>query len=831
MSVSIVQYYGSQEGKCGYCGGTNCSLSHGMHAYRLDCQDYQDLIDRGWRRCGNYCYKLRNQETCCPCYTIKCDGLEFKLSNGTPSRRAATGRAIWVTVAGEAASSEPQPQLPDKSPAVINVDQVASLARAQKKPSAKQAAVSTAEAPTLGSNKSAAPISNAPRKKAKQMRLERRQAKLGDTASTSTKSVCQEKSLRDFLSTDSETNKHQLKIVLVASSDTQRTCADAVIALYRKYQITIHNDNPARLTLASMQRFLVKSPLKLRLVHVHDEEFNRTLPESFALYKKYQISIHNDPPKNQNAYKDHLQLTPMKNEKPSDGPEMGYGSFHQQYWLDDKLIAVGVIDILPACVSSVYFFYDPDYSFLSLGTYGSLREIDLVQSIAENVPALKYYYMGFYIHSCPKMRYKGKLSASYLLCPETYEWLPLTDVYVPKRVNLAIMLFMACLLSYMMRVNLSINIIAMVEDTSSHENGTEVEVLPNYGPRYNWTQSDQALLLGAYFYGYMITSLPAGTLAEMLGARNVAGYSCLVAGILTALTPAAAAWDKYAVFVVRFLIGFLNGVVLVSKWAPPDEKGKFVASLMGGTFGTVITWPLSGVIIENMGWDWAFYMVGIFVLVVVAIWFYLKWPPYKELILSLPFWSLMMLHYGSMWGLFFLITATPKFLSEVLGFNLSSAGFLSSLPHVARLLCAFGFGAVADWIPHILPGVMLIILAYFGRDPYVCVAIMTISLGFNGAATASNLANSQDLAPNYAGTLYGIINCVGTTPGIFSPLIVAAFTKNENTIDQWHWIFIIGAAAYILPALFFWVFGSGKIQKWNEVQTTESREDIVNTKL
>lgn len=50
-----------------------------------------------------------------------------------------------------------------------------------------------------------------------------------------------------------------------------------------------------------------------------------------------------------------------------------------------------------------------------------------MQSIAESVPALKYYYMGFYIHSCPKMRYKGKLSASYLLCPETYNWFLLTD--------------------------------------------------------------------------------------------------------------------------------------------------------------------------------------------------------------------------------------------------------------------------------------------------------------------------------------------------------------------------------------------------------------------
>lgn len=59
---------------------------------------------------------------------------------------------------------------------------------------------------------------------------------------------------------------------------------------------------------------------------------------------------------------------------PADGPSVGYGSFHQQYWLDgNKLIAVAVIDILPYAVSSVYFFYDPDYSFLSLGTYSSLR--------------------------------------------------------------------------------------------------------------------------------------------------------------------------------------------------------------------------------------------------------------------------------------------------------------------------------------------------------------------------------------------------------------------------------------------------------------------------
>jgi arginine-tRNA-protein transferase len=28
-------------------------------------------------------------------------------------------------------------------------------------------------------------------------------------------------------------------------------------------------------------------------------------------------------------------------------PLCGYGSFHQQYWLDGKLVAVGVVDVLP----------------------------------------------------------------------------------------------------------------------------------------------------------------------------------------------------------------------------------------------------------------------------------------------------------------------------------------------------------------------------------------------------------------------------------------------------------------------------------------------------
>lgn len=71
---------------------------------------------------------------------------------------------------------------------------------------------------------------------------------------------------------------------------------------------------------------------------------------------------------------------------------------------------------------------------------------------------------------------------------------------------------------------------------------------------------------------------------------------------------------------------FLQGVFfpslhnLVAKWAPPQEKGKFVAALLGGAFGTVITWPLAGALMESFGWAWAFYVPAIITLIACAFW-------------------------------------------------------------------------------------------------------------------------------------------------------------------------------------------------------------------
>lgn len=58
---------------------------------------------------------------------------------------------------------------------------------------------------------------------------------------------------------------------------------------------------------------------------------------------------------------------------------MALGCFHMNYFLDEELIAVGVIDIVETALSSVYFFYDPKYKKYDLGVIGALYEIKYIQ--------------------------------------------------------------------------------------------------------------------------------------------------------------------------------------------------------------------------------------------------------------------------------------------------------------------------------------------------------------------------------------------------------------------------------------------------------------------
>jgi arginine-tRNA-protein transferase len=59
------------------------------------------------------------------------------------------------------------------------------------------------------------------------------------------------------------------------------------------------------------------------------------------------------------------------------------------------LIGISVIDILPYCISSVYFIWHPDWAWASLGKLSALHEIALsVEMNKAGLEEMKYLYMG-----------------------------------------------------------------------------------------------------------------------------------------------------------------------------------------------------------------------------------------------------------------------------------------------------------------------------------------------------------------------------------------------------------------------------------------------------
>lgn len=72
------------------------------------------------------------------------------------------------------------------------------------------------------------------------------------------------------------------------------------------------------------------------------------------------------------------------------------------YYDEDKLIGVDLIDILDEGVSSIYFYYDTDYTNLSLGKLSLYNQI-----LYAREAKLKWIYLGYYVEDCPSLSYKS----------------------------------------------------------------------------------------------------------------------------------------------------------------------------------------------------------------------------------------------------------------------------------------------------------------------------------------------------------------------------------------------------------------------------------------
>ncbi|MFQ5502811.1 MAG: arginyltransferase [Phycisphaerae bacterium] len=81
------------------------------------------------------------------------------------------------------------------------------------------------------------------------------------------------------------------------------------------------------------------------------------------------------------------------------------------------VVGVGIVDVCPNCLSSVFFYFDPAEARRSLGVYSALYEIEMCRAWGRS-----YWYAGFYVRDCRRMNYKADYRPYELLGPGGVWW-------------------------------------------------------------------------------------------------------------------------------------------------------------------------------------------------------------------------------------------------------------------------------------------------------------------------------------------------------------------------------------------------------------------------
>lgn len=84
--------------------------------------------------------------------------------------------------------------------------------------------------------------------------------------------------------------------------------------------------------------------------------------------------------------------------------------FEFRYKRKDRLIGIGLVDIFPNCLSSGYFYHDPDWREDGPGTFSLLQELRFARE-----RGMQYLYLGYWIRDCQSMQYKSNFGPAELL--------------------------------------------------------------------------------------------------------------------------------------------------------------------------------------------------------------------------------------------------------------------------------------------------------------------------------------------------------------------------------------------------------------------------------
>ena len=420
---------------------------------------------------------------------------------------------------------------------------------------------------------------------------------------------------------------------------------------------------------------------------------------------------------------------------------------------------------------------------------------------------------------------------------------------IPYRFKVVFLSFLAVFICYIDRVNISVAIIPMQQ-------------------QFGWTESQVGIILGSFYFGYMISMTIGGYLADKYGGKKVLGIGLLIWSFFTVITPIFAYSGLWYLILIRILMGLGEGITFPSwhaiyaRWIPFKERTRAIAFTNSGiSVGTVFGYLASAIIIAQYSWEWVFYSFG-----ALGIFWYFFWNknvtsfpednkflPSDELAIikseapsnstapsislikltkNLPFISIAVATFCNNWALYTFLSYLPKFVNSPissggLGIELGSSMFiyLILIPSLFSIFSLLLGGYLADTF--IKKGYKVIYvrktvnsIGFFGaalllylislQDSLISVLILLCLINFcSGIGAGGFGVNHADLGPKYTGSLVGISGSFGMIAAIFSPIVAGYLLEITNS---WNTIFYICSVILLFGGLFYLKFASASKQ-------------------
>uniref|UniRef100_A0A183BYY3 MFS domain-containing protein n=1 Tax=Globodera pallida TaxID=36090 RepID=A0A183BYY3_GLOPA len=391
---------------------------------------------------------------------------------------------------------------------------------------------------------------------------------------------------------------------------------------------------------------------------------------------------------------------------------------------------------------------------------------------------------------------------------------------------------------------------------------------------YNWTSAELGVMESSFFYGYLITQIPAGFLAAKFAANKMFGVAIGGASFLNILLPYAfRSRSDTMVALVQIAQGLVQGLAYPAMhgvwchWAPPLERSKLATTAFTGSYaGAVFGLPLSA-------WSMPFYIYGIAGVIWTFFWFSMTFEkpafhptitvqekqyieaqigpvnqthptfftiPWRAILSSKPVWAIIVANFARSWNFYLLLQNQLTYMRDVLDLRISDSGLIAALPHAVMGCVVLLGGRLADYLRSnkILSttavrklfncggfgceALFLLVVAYTKNERTAMIA-MIIAVGCSGFAISGFNVNHLDIAPRYAAILMGFSNGIGTLAGLTCPFVVESLTSKGNS-NGWVTVFLLASLIHFTGITFYAVYASGELQEWAEPKPGEAEE-------